>query len=174
MNSKQINFFTVPQDICDISTFVKEQQCKIVKGKLEYPLTEYDIQANEEMIFQVYLLRDFMPFGDSTKIIDAKDEIDIFSNPCIEFGIGGFYPYSDKVLHRSRFYFISEYYENDLLLKKNIEFIKWANDFLKKFRKKFLQKSFEFQGLLFTKNCLEWVKTNNATLSGGGMKFIIE
>ena len=174
MISKQINFFTIPQDICEISSFIKERQIKILKRNLEYPPREYDIESNKENVFQVYLSKDFTSFFDETNNDKSSEEIDIFSSIYIEFGIGGFYPYSNKELHRSRFYYVSEYYENDQRVKKNEDFTNWADDFLKNFKKKFLHKSIEYSGLLMTKNCLEWAKTNNGTLSGDGVKFIIE
>lgn len=173
MSSKQINFFIATKDISDISNFIKEQQCKIIKGKLETPVTEYNIEINNEMVFQVYLFKNSTDILISTNNGDALDRVDIISSNCVEFVIGGFYPYSDKVLHRSRLYYVSEYYENDKRIRKNDEFISWADGFIKAFKKKFLLKSIEHQGLLSTKNCLDWVKTSNAILSGGGLKFII-
>ena len=73
----------------------------------------------------------------SFEYLDNRKEfyIEIGKSACIEFSIGGFYPYSNKELHRSRFYFVTKYYEGNERVKKDEEIFTRADDFLKKFKK---------------------------------------
>ena len=137
MNSKQIIFFLNPVDLVEIETFLGENKCSFFKRKSENSkrYLNYDIVKNPEKIFQVCLCIEEHKsklFYEQTQL---KEEcyIDILKSYCIEFSIGGFYPYNNKELHSSRFYYVLEYFENGKLIQKDREFINWADDLFKRF-----------------------------------------
>ena len=99
--------------------------------------------------------------------------IDIVHSSCIEFDIGGFYPYSDKVLHRSRFYYVSAYYDKETLVKKNDRFIHWAEGLIKDFKSEFLLKSGTPDKLLLSESCVHWIEEFHPELTTDGSKFIL-
>ena len=143
--SKQLNFFLSPGDLIEVKKFLKEEDCLILKRNSEKStfFNEYDIEKNLENIFQVCLCKDEYKNKIFHEYIESTNSyyVDIVKSNCIEFSIGGFYPYSDKELHRSRFYFVCEYFKDGELVKKSPEFIDWANSLMKKFKKHFLVKS---------------------------------
>jgi hypothetical protein len=175
--SKQLNFFLSPEDLVEVKKFLKEEGGVILKRNSEKStfFDEYNIEKNYENIFQVCICRE----EDKNKIFHEHIEptnsyyVDILKSNCIEFSIGGFYPYSDKELHRSRFYFIYEYYKDGDLIKKSPEFIEWANTLIKKFKNRFLIKSPIYSNDFFSEQCINWVTLNNAKLESGGQKFVV-
>ncbi|HVG17081.1 MAG TPA: hypothetical protein VM935_19065 [Chitinophagaceae bacterium] len=177
MNSKQINFFLAPNDLNDVAVFFKEKGCHILKRRVDYPTNrvDYDFVSNKEEIFQVYIYSS--PFTDKIEFQYLEEEqyyyVDSLRSFCIEFGIGGFYPYSDKELHRSRFYYVHKYYNTEgILISKEKKFINWADNIFKEFRKYFLTLSQDFKGVYFSDKALELTKNYNAKLVNGGLKFV--
>ena len=178
MNSKQINFFLDPAEISEINNFFLDLKCSFLKRESKNPdnIISYDILRNHEHIFQIYLTTD----GNNEKIfyehIESKNlyYIDILKSYCIEFSIGGFYPYSDKELHSSRLYYVLKYYEKGKLLQKDKEFIRWAENIINRFKKKFLTKSPTSSANFITRKFIIWEKENNAKISTDGTKFIIK
>lgn len=138
--------------------------------------TRYNLLINEESIIQVCVCKEerstFLSFG----YLENRKEfyIDIDKSNCIVFSVGGFYPYSDKELHRSRFYFVTKYYEGGELVEKDEEFLTWADDVLKKFRKQVLIKAKELSDYYVTANFIEWVKKMEARPTPDGTKFVIK
>ncbi|HYH15714.1 MAG TPA: hypothetical protein VD794_10865, partial [Flavisolibacter sp.] len=178
MSSKQINFYKSQVDISEINNFLKSEGCHIIKSQVIDPaiIFDYDILKNEENIFQVYLYReDFRNMLEFTCLDSNKYYVDIVKSYTIEFSLGGFYPYSGKELHQSRFYYVFEYYgKDDMIIKKSREFNSWANNILESFKVKFLKKSSLYPKLFFTQNCLSWIDKNKPILKNGGGKFVIE
>ena len=176
--STQLNFFLNPEDLIEIKKFLKEKGCLILKRNSEKStfFNEYDIEKNPENIFQVCLCKDEYKNKIFHEYLESTNSyyVDILKSNCIEFSIGGFYPYSDKELHRSRFYFIHEYYKDGELIKKPSEFIEWGNTLMKDFKKRFLVKYPIYSNDFFSEQCINWVKLNNAKLEPGGQKFIIK
>lgn len=177
MNSKQINFFITPDDYTEIIKFFNDRHCKILKGdiKKNSVINSYDIVSNREKIFQVYICKkEYEKLLSIEHLEDEKYFIGILKSYCIEFDIGGFYPYSNKELQRGRLYYVLKYYsDHDRAVEKEQGFKDWADTILKEFKKRFLIKSVEYPQLLFSKNGLELVKRNNAELAAGGTKFLL-
>ncbi len=176
--SRQLNFFLSPEDLIEVKKFLKEKGVLLFKRNSEEPtfFNEYDIEKNPENIFQVCLCKDEYKNKIFHEHLEATNSyyVDILKSNCIEFSIGGFYPYSDKELHRSRFYFICEYYKDGELIKKSPEFIEWANTLIKNFKKQFLVNSPIYSNDFFSEQCINWVKLNNAKLESGGQKFVVK
>lgn len=178
MSSKQINFFIAPKELTKISSFLFDRKCKILKRVRDKSdsLMNYDIEKNPEKIFQVYLSSEEYKEKLFYEDINSKDAcyIDILRSYCIEFSIGGFYPYSNKELHSSRFYYVFEYYENGKMIQKDKMFINWADDIINTFKKQFLRKASIYTSNFVTEKFIDWVKENNAEMTVDGTKFIIK
>lgn len=176
MNSLQLNFFITPDDLKEIDIFFKEQKYITIKNNVLKPeiLPDYDLKgAAVEKIFEVYLTEQKFLKNISFKYLEEKNYYYVYerSSEVVQFSIGGFYPYSDKELHRSRLYYVIKYYDaNDQLVSKNEEFLQWANQFFKSFKKRFLKLS---NGIYFSEKAQNWVSNNNARLVKGGLKFEI-
>ncbi|UPK67971.1 hypothetical protein [Chitinophaga filiformis] len=178
MRSKQVNFFLAPEDLADVIKFLTDKGCEVIKTKTRnagQPVY-YDVEENLDFVFQVCLCR---PEYLETLIftyLDTRQEysIDTTKSNAIEFSIGGFYPYSDKELHRSRLYFVPRYYEGDGLFQKDEEFLFWADNIFKAFKKAFLVKDKSILTDIYgTKNFINWVNKTRATMTVDGSKFII-
>jgi hydroxymethylpyrimidine pyrophosphatase-like HAD family hydrolase len=178
MNSKQINFFLAPEDLPKVITFINENGGVIYKRHADTKdkPVKYNLLINEESIIQVCVCKEEYTAFLSFEYLQNRKEfyIEIGKSNCIEFSFGGFYPYSDKELHRSRFYFVTKYYEGDELVKKDEEFLAWADDVLKKFKKQFLIKAKELSDYYVTANFIEWVKKTEARPTPDGTKFVIK
>lgn len=176
MNSKQVNFFLAPEDLPRVIAFINENGGVIYKrdaNTKDKPVS-YDLLLNEESIIQVCFCKEGQETLLSFVYLEKRNEfyINTDESNCIEFSIGGFYPYSDKELHRSRFYFVTKYYEGDELVGKDEEFLTWADNILKKFKKQVLIKSKELSGNYVTEKFIEWVKQTAAKPTTDGTKFI--
>jgi hypothetical protein len=176
MHSKQLNFFLAPEDIHEINQFFLEKRCMILKRSSSDNnfYSEYNLVMNLDGVYQVCLTtKTFIKniYYDEAKPNDYY--INILKSNCIEFSLGGFYPYSNKELHASRFYFVSEYYKDDILVTKNEQFINWASLLLKDFKVKLLKKSKDYPGVYFSKRCLKWIIEKKAQKTVDGSKFIL-
>lgn len=177
MSSKQINFFLSPEDLPDVAIFLIEKNCLIVKRKSETPdiLRNYDIVKNPESIFQLCLCKNEQKEKIFYEYLENTDYyLDILKSNCIEFSIGGVYPYSNIEFHSSRFYYILKYYDNGEIVRKDEEFINWADDIFKSFKKKFLKKDLTYSTDFLSKKFIDWLKANNAKQTIDGTKFVIQ
>jgi hypothetical protein len=176
MNSKQINFFLAPEDFPKVITFINENGGTIYKRHADTKdkPVRYNHLINEESIYQVCVCKEGRTKILSFEYLEERKDfyIEIGKSNCMEFSFGGFYPYSDKELHRSRFYFVTKFYEGDELVKKDEEFLTWADEVLKKFRKQFLMKAKDLSNAYVTVNFIEWVKKTEARMTSDGTKFL--
>jgi hypothetical protein len=171
MNSKQVNFYLLPDDLASIEEFFREKDIITIKTGLETPVpTACDVlSAYNEKIFQVHLThknwvnKTYFNFFEKKAIY----YLDVLRSYALEFSIGGFYPYSDKELHRARLYFVVRYYDNqETLVSKSNEFVAWADSVIKDFKKHFL-KRVSHSSDYFTEKCLKWIENTGAELNQG-------
>ena len=99
MNSKQINFYITPQDIIQVNNLLDEKSSVIFKGNTKElgSNLNYNLVLNPENIFQVYICNEEFKkklFFEQMKL--GEYYIDVMKSYVIEFGIGGFYPYSER------------------------------------------------------------------------------
>lgn len=178
MSSKQINFYITPEDIFDINNFLLESECVFIKeNTLETKSIFIDSLATKEPLFKVGLSRSEFANKVQYKYLEAKNYyyLDVLRSYVIDFDLGGFYPYSNKELHRGRFYYVFEYYGDDgNVVCKNAEFIEWADSMFKNLKSQFLRKAPEFTGDFFSERCIEWARRNQAKPMGGGIKLVID
>jgi len=178
MRSKQINFFITPEDVPEIDIFLKEKGCVFIRNNAPSPRMafEYDIVNNKEQVFQVYLTKEEFRNKVMFKFIDSKSYYYVYDtkSDVIEFSIGGFYPYSSRELHRGRFYYVFGYYDSEEnVVQKDFEFINWADDLFKDFKKQFLKKAPELTSDFISDRAIEWAKRNHAKPMEGGQKLVI-
>ena len=173
--SIQKSFFIFPNELKLIDAFLKANSCLLIqKDVLKEPaLLDININSSKEKTFQVYITKEQFKNKIHFKYLQSKDYyyVDVLSSYAIEFSLGGFYPFSDKELHRSRLYVITEFYEDEVLVKKSMEFLNWAKRLIKDFQKQFLIKSLIFPNTYLSEKCLKWVSINDGKLESGGQKF---
>lgn len=178
MGSKQINFFLAPEDLSVVLRFLNEMGCEVIKKctrKAGQPVY-YDLEKNQDFVFQVCLCTpeylETLIFG----YLVTRQEycIDTTRSNTIEFSFGGFYPYSDKELHRSRFYLVTEYFEGDNHFRKDEEFLIWSDKIFKAFKKNFFLKNKSVTSQSYgTKNFINWVDKTKAVMTVDGTAFIV-
>src|SRR5258706_3147274 len=145
MNSKQLNFFIVPEDIPSVDSFFNTQGIKYIRKKdavnnvihLEsFPYSDGEIYE------QIYLTTDAFK---SQVYLDTESKwpltVDIFKSCVLQFSPGGFYPASSKTLYQGGFYCATSYFvSNGESVAKNEHFKKWVDNLFKLFKKEFLSK----------------------------------
>jgi hypothetical protein len=171
-DSKQINFFIVPDDWAMIGEFFKKAGVHVIK----VPLLKADhlvkSHLNQDLeASQVYLTNEDY----KRKIVLTPQKtgyyVDVVRSSAIEFSRGGFYPYSDKILHRGRLYSVFKYYNDDgILTVKDSDFKEWADVIYKSFKKNFLKKTKIDNDFLFSENAIKWMLENKARVDAAGVK----
>lgn len=168
----------MPEDLSTVSKFFLDKGCRVIKRQSKTPqlLIEYDITENHEDIFQVYLYNSEYTSCIFYEHLESKDiyYLDILRSFCIEFSIGGFYPYSNKELHSSRLYYVVRYWENGIMVQKDKKFIEWADDIIKGFKKEFLKKDLVYSKGYTSKKFIEWADMTHPQSVSGGNKFVID
>jgi hypothetical protein len=144
MNSKQLNFYSHPEEINKFIDFFLAKEAKITAEPYSSKNFELyhdaDFLKTEKYIFRIILFKNNEDGKNLlTKFISTQNYF-LFEN--MESNIIQFdYPTikNKNFLYRGRFYFITAYWENGVLVKKDEEFINWATSILKKFKKEFLK-----------------------------------
>ncbi|MBX2925100.1 MAG: hypothetical protein KF746_23060 [Chitinophagaceae bacterium] len=175
--SIQTNFFILPYELKSIDAFFKANRCLLIKKDVpkEPALLDIDISSSKEKVLQVYITKEQFKNNIHFKYLQSKDYyyVDVLSSHAIEFSLGGFYPFNDKELNRSRLYVTTEFYEDRQLVKKNADFVNWARRVVRDFKKKFLIKSPISLNNYLSEECLKWISANDAKLEAGGQKLIL-
>lgn len=102
-------------------------------------------------------------------------EIDTEHSSVIEFNTGGFYANNDSVLHRARFYCVTNFYaRRGELVTKDEKFKKWVAGIYRSFKKSILVKHSDESSITFSKNTLKWMADNDAKIDGGYISISIK
>jgi len=177
MTTKLINFFITSDDLPDIAQFILKRNFTVFKPDNNLPKTEgdYDIVQNRNDIFQVYLSGSEASNSLYFEHLDTKKKyyIDIIKSYCIEFSIGGFYPYSKSEFHRSRLYYVLSYFDSGHIVHKSKEFIQAADGFFNDFRKEFLIKEPKYTNDFVSKRFIDWIHKKQPKKTIDGTKFLI-
>jgi len=169
MNSKQLKFFLVFDDLADVYAFFNRMDVRYVRID-KYQPDEIDIEpfpfrhgTPYDQLFIVY--SDF-----SSKIYTRQYrnyleyKLDLDKSYVLEFSPGGIYPWRPNELDRGRFYCPTSYFvSNGESVAKSQEFKKWVDKFFKAFKKEFLVKS-ESPGNYFSHRTIEWMKKTGAVV----------
>jgi hypothetical protein len=126
MNSSQLNFFIFQDDGSEIENFFRRHSVEILKYHIhrdENRISKGLPTINERVQYKIGLTRtDFMNDIDYKYDVHSKGyELDTLKSCAIEFDTGGFYPYSNQILQRARFYCVYSYYDNgeNLMIKRD-------------------------------------------------------
>lgn len=159
MNSKQINFYSHPNELSKFFDFflLKDSNISIEPFKVEQFVLyqNLDFFKNNEMIFRIILFKK----GEETQNIITEfiesQNYYLFDN--LESNIIQFdFPVirEKNILYRGRFYFKTGYWKGDDYIKKDPEFIKWATNLFRIFKKQFLTFKEPYTG----EYCTDYVK----------------
>ena len=178
MNSSQLNFFIVPEDwpfifelfaqykviyIRDsIATLENLSSLKVpyIDGRLPFLLLLTSAEYTSSIV---------MNYSEKREVF----ECDVESSFVIQFNRGGYFPNSDRVLHRGRFYCTTGYYaRRGEPVTKGPEFKQWANKLYRAFKKEFLVKTND-SGVLFSQRTISWMNENNVKPDDAMLKIIL-
>ena len=179
MNSKQLNFFIVPEDLQSIYLFFLKRKVKYVVNNVEDSdnIILNDFPFRHGKIFErIHLTcEEFKPYL-SFKYDESRKTfyVDSDRSYILDFNPGGFYPASSKVLHRGRLYCATSYFvSNRESVAKSDLFRTWVDDLFKLFKKDFLMQYTPNKSILFSKSAIKWIEENNGNVDTAFLTVII-
>jgi len=179
MNSKQLMFFIIPEDLPAIYSFFNTHNIKYTRENVmsaDHILLQKLPPGEGEPWEKLYLVcGDFSQniFFNKSRTGDGYT-IDIHRSYVLEFSPGGFYPYSSKILHRARFYCPTQYFvSNGESVAKSDEFKSWVDKIFKSFKKDFLIKFGDEKRILFSKRTVAWMEQNGGKIDKTFLKIEI-
>jgi len=168
--SKQFNFFIHPDDWCDIISFNKKQEVIMIESASDSNGLPKLVETAFK--FQVFLTKkEFIEKG-LIKFKTGNSYVDVLRSYVIEFGTGGFYANSDKILNRARLYCNLSYWDDDVIIEKVNEFLIWTNQYFNQFKKNFLKQNEFDKEFKMSTNTIEWAKINKAIVTDSGMQMV--
>jgi len=170
MNSKQLNFFLVPEDLSFVYEFFNRHEVKYVRvGKSEreeialesFPYRHGKTYEQICLTSESFRSNIFLQKG---RII-PDITVDIDKSYVLQFTPGGFYPASSRVLHGGGFYCTTDYFvSNGESVAKNNEFKSWVDKFFKSFKKEFLSTLNAKERIFFSHRTIEWMQETGAVV----------
>lgn len=171
--SKQINFFITREDLAEIESFLKKENCLFIVQ----PIFNLDNMFQDTIIFDgnnksrdtVLLAPNFRENQIKINKIDQQGYFLVnnrFSD-IVEFSRG---IYSDNAneLKRGRLFYDTGYYEVDgTFLKKSNDFMTWADGLVARFKKQFLKKTEWGSSVYFSINAIDWIEKNKIKVAIG-------
>ncbi|MBC7554565.1 MAG: hypothetical protein H7257_11360 [Taibaiella sp.] len=172
MRSKQLNFFIVEDDWKSINDFLSQNYVQIITQPIhdkDYIFSSDVSKTKEGEFKKVYMTCESFNKNVYTKFIDEQNYylLDDICSYAIEFSRGGTYPNKPDEIARARFYFVTQYYQNEQIIRKDSDFIKWADNILAMFKKNFLLTNISGYGI--SDKALKWMKANGKILSDSGL-----
>lgn len=172
MNSKQLNFYVLPQDLENVQSFLVANDILLIKEPVvsssgsiftDSVVNPYPAPGT----FKYYLV--FKKYSSEVKLEWIENQqyyvVDYCRSPIVEFARGYFVPGTKDVeLTRARLYFVVAYYENNKLIRKDTEFVKEATKLINKFKKQFLVKHKSFQADWSSPSVIKWLEQENVKL----------
>jgi hypothetical protein len=169
MNSKQLNFYSHPEEI---ESFLHYLFLNNVNISVEpFSSEQFDLYQNADFFKTTELLFRLILFNKNeesqniiTKLVDTQNYF-LFNG--VESNIIQFdFPKikENNILYRGRFYFVTGYWKGEDFIKKDPKFIKWATDLLNGFKKQFLTYKEPFTGEYCTDVVKALVQANKVTL----------
>jgi hypothetical protein len=172
MKSKQINFFISPDDWEAINHFFIDHGACFIKQPihdLKNMLTT-DISTKEDGDFnKVFLTKAEYISSIKTRYLETQNYylVDDLRSNVVEFSRGGFSSVSNDALERARLYFVSQYFEDEITVKKDTSFLSWAESLLLSFKKQFLTNRILSYGM--SNNVFQWMRENNKSIEDSGL-----
>ncbi len=177
MNSKQINFFLLPEEKNNIINYFRNLDVIIIPNKIDknnYLNKEYLIESNlflneNKFMFQFiltncnFITKVALNENAETKLLS----VDMFKSYSVELTLDFFYLKNKVEINSSRLYFITKYWENLKLINKSDEFVSWANNLIKNFKKNFLDSEFDKSGFYISTGIKSLEVTNSFEIYHG-------
>jgi len=168
MNSKQLNFFLVPDDLPYVYDFFIRHGVKYARiNEQEEIILESFPYKHGEVHDQICITsEDFRANIYSREGRIIRDiTIDLDKSYVLQFTPGGFYPASSSVLHRGGLYCATSYFvSNGESVAKSDEFKSWVDRLFKSFKKEFLSKLNEKDRIFLSQRTIEWMKEVGAVV----------
>jgi hypothetical protein len=146
VKSKQINFFAVPEDLKIFQEYFIAQHILFIKLPLRESknITTENIteRGDAKEWAKVYLTKEEFLTHVTTNLVDTQNYylIDDMVSSVIEFVRPLPDIYNGRI-ERARLYYVQSYYDKEgKLVDKDDKFLKWADNLIKDFAKKFLVK----------------------------------
>jgi len=167
----------MPDDMYEIEEYFKNNNvCFIEQPSKKEEISFIDTILFKKDQFSHVYLTEFRFQNEIYKEYIKKQEyylVRILESFAIEFDRGGFLYNKDR-LERARLYFVTGYYnDGGSLVRKDEEFIQWADQIYKGFKKKFLIKSDLRKGILFSRKALSWIIESGAEISPSTLEVIV-
>lgn len=169
MQSKQINFYAMIDELSSIQTWLKKNNCLFItvpiKNINSIYINKIDIKINEGEWDIVYLVTGENSQRIKLKFINSQGHylIDSLRSPVVEFSRPSII--RDGSLNRSRLYFNNGYYEEREWIDKDKKFISWGTKLISDFKKEVLVKYKTEQATMATPYFVECYNKNNFKLS---------
>lgn len=161
MNSKQINFFAVPEDLKQFEIFFKQREIYTIKLPVYNPedflsQDNISVMANNKEWTKVYLTK--KSFLENIIIQKIEEQnyylFDEVKSNMLEFRRPLPNPFT-HLMGCSRFYYITSYWDSTGIKRgKDPEFVAWADKLVKEFKKEFLIKEKADKYSYYTKGIL--------------------
>jgi hypothetical protein len=171
-NSRQINFFISNDDLKAIQLYFGEIGMLVVEvnrsgGQFEVQIALKPFQENCQLFLttEIFLNEIYVNRG------SVYPDIEVLRSKVIEFDVGGFSSINKFELIRSRLYFVSKFYDSDLV-GKDQEFIEWASNVMKGFKRRFLKKTSISKDFWMSSSVFDWAEKNNASLNIAGDRIV--
>jgi hypothetical protein len=179
MNSKQLNFFLVPEDLPLVYDFFNKQDIKYVRIPKEdaqdmslESLPFRDGTAYEQRWFTIEDFRSHVFLKPNTHVPGFY--VDIDKSYVLQFTPGGFYPGNSKVLKRGRFYCPTSYFvSNGESVAKSDEFKSWVDKVFRLFKKEFLTRAGDQKWIYFSHRTLKWMEDTGAVVDTPYLKITL-
>jgi len=179
VNSKQLMFFIMPEDLSAIYSFFNIHNIKYIRENVISPhqvqlqkLPPHEGKPWEKLYITYDEFSQNLFFNKNKKSSDYV--IDIDKSYVLEFSPGGFYPYSSKTLHRARFYCPTQYFvSNGETVAKSNAFKSWVDKIYKSFKKEFLIKLGDENKIFFSPKTVAWMKQNGGKIDNTFLKIEI-
>ena len=170
MNSKQLNFFLVPEDLPFVYDFFNRMDVRYIrvnnKEKEDVTLEHFPFRHGTayEQICITHI--DFSSNIYLSTWQNGEYFVDLEKSYVLQFTPGGFYPFSSHILNRGGFYCATSYFvSNGESVAKPDEFKKWVDKLFKSFKKEFLLvKLDERYPIFISQRAIEWMKNNGAVV----------
>lgn len=172
MNSKQLNFYVLPQDLVNVQSFLMANGLLLIKEPI---MSNIDSIFTDSVVdpyptpatFKYYLVHKKHSSEIKLEWIEKQKYfvVDYCKSPVIEFARGYFVPgVKDLELTRARLYFVTAYYENNELVRKDAEFVTEATKLIDKFKKQLLVKHKSFQADWSSPAVIKWIEQEGVKL----------
>jgi len=164
MHSRQTNFYMLPEEFIEVQKFCEERNCVFILLPVKDKSKVFSDTLTGGYFRTIYLVHREFTKDIYLNWIDQQNYylVDDRRSLVIEFVMGSIDKEKNK-FERSRLYYIKAYWEDDVLVSKDLEFIKWAESIMRQFKKQFLKKG-DSKVFMFTEKSLQYIDRHKPQL----------